>query len=54
MDKKEAAIIKVLNDVGQVEEPVLSPEQEQMLTRALDPEAEFLHCIKKLFKSEDK
>jgi len=52
MNKKEAAIIKVLNDVKSVEEPVLTPEQEKILSRALDPEEEFLHCIKTLFDKE--
>lgn len=49
MDKKQAAVIKILNDIGLAEEPVLSPEQEELLTRALDPEEEFLHSVKKLF-----
>jgi len=52
MDKKEAAIIKVLNDIGLIKEPELSQEQEKLLARALDPEEEFLHSVKKLFHSE--
>lgn len=50
MDKQEAAVIKVLNDIGVREEPQLSPEQEEMLARALDPEKDFMDRVEKLFK----
>jgi len=51
MSKQDAAITKVLSDLGIIEEPTLSPEQEDMLARALDPEKEFLHSVEKLFNS---
>ncbi len=49
MNKHDAAVIKVLSDIGSSKEPTLSPEQENMLQRALDPEKEFLYSVEKLF-----
>ncbi len=49
MNKQDAAVIKILSDIEYTEEPTLSPEQEDMIARALDPEKEFLHSVEKLF-----
>ena len=51
MNDKDAAVIKVLNDIGYTEEPELSPEQEEQLARACDPEKQFLHDVESLFKN---
>lgn len=49
--KKDAAVIKALALAGLHKEQQLSPEQEEMLRRALDPEEQFLHDVEKLFSS---
>lgn len=49
MDSKDAAVIKALAELGIHKQPDLSPEQEDMLKRALDPEEQFLHDVEKLF-----
>jgi len=54
MNKKDAAIIKVLSDIGYEEPSELSPEQEEILQRALDPEKDFLDSVEKLFNKEKK
>jgi len=51
MNKKDAAVEKVLSDIGIREEPDLTPEQEELLKRALDPEEQFLHDVEKLFNN---
>lgn len=53
MNKKDCAIEKVLAELGLRDEPELTPEQEEMLQRALDPEKEYLHQVKKLFSEDD-
>lgn len=53
MKEKDAAVIKVLADIGAIDEPELTPEQEELLKRALDPEEQFLHDIKRLYVNED-
>ena len=52
MNNQDPAIIKILSDMGMAEEPELSPEQEEILQRALDPEKEFLHSVEKLFNTK--
>jgi len=52
MNKHEAAVIKVLADLNIGDEPTLTPEQEDMLARALDPEKEFLHSVEKLHNQD--
>jgi len=52
MKDKDAAIIKVLSDIGYTDEPELTPEQEEQLERALDPEKQFLHDVERLFTTE--
>ncbi len=54
MNKHDAAVIKALADAGLSEEPELSPEQEELLARALDPEKEYLHKVKELFSHKEK
>jgi hypothetical protein len=51
MNKKDAAVTKVLSDIGFKDEPELTPEQEELLKRALDPEEQFLHDVEKLFNN---
>ena len=53
MNKKDAAIEKILHELGHKSEPDLSPEQEEMLQRALDPEKQYLHDIERLFTKSD-
>ena len=53
MKEKDAAVIKVLADIGAVDEPELTPEQEELLKRALNPEEQFLHDVKRLYVKED-
>lgn len=48
--KNDAEVIKILTHIGVLDEPTLSPEEEEMIARALDPEREFLHSVEKLFK----
>lgn len=53
MNKKEAAIIKVLMDLKNKDElPPLDIEEEKLLQRALDPEEYFFHQVEKIFKKE--
>ena len=49
MKEKDAAIIKVLSDIGYSDEPELTTGQEEQFERALDPEKQFLHDVEKLF-----
>lgn len=52
MKKKDAAVIKVLSDIGMTDEPELTPEQENHLSRALNPEKQFLYDVEKLFNPQ--
>ena len=54
MNKQDAAIEKILSDIGIKEEPTLTPEQEEMLARALDPEKDFFGSIEHLFNKDKK
>jgi len=49
MKTKDASVIKVLTDIGYMEEPELTPEQEEQLERALDPEKQFLYDVEHVF-----
>jgi len=49
MKDKDAAIIKVLSDIGYTDEPELTPDQQEQFERALDPEKQFLHDVEQLF-----
>ena len=53
MKKKDAAVIKVLSDIGHTDEPELTPEQENQFARALDPEKQFLYDVERLFTESD-
>lgn len=50
MNNKDAAIIKALSELGLRSEPKLTPEQEQDLKRAINPDDTFLDDVEKLFK----
>lgn len=54
MNDKDAAVIKALTQAGLRDDPQLSPEQEEMLKRALDPEEQFLHDVERLFNKTPK
>jgi len=45
----DAAVIKILADIGALPEPQLTPEQEEMLKRALDPDCSFYDDIMDVF-----
>lgn len=49
MEKKDAAVIKALTQTGTRTEEPLTPEQEEMLRRALDPEEQYLYDVERLF-----
>lgn len=55
MSKKDAAIIKALAELGLKDDPELSPEQEEQLRIASDPELQYLQDVEDLFaKSPEK
>lgn len=53
MNNKDAVITKVLADLGLRDEQELTPEQEQDLRRAINPEDTFLDDVEKLFKEKE-
>lgn len=52
MNEKDAAVIKALAELGLRKEEPLSPEQETLLKRAVDPEEEFLHQVQQIFQRD--
>jgi len=52
MKGKDAAVIKVLSDIGMTDEPELTPAQEEHLKRALDPEEQYLYDVERLFNPQ--
>ena len=46
---KDPAIIKALTDINLHTEPELTPEQEELLRLALNPEEQFLNDVERLF-----
>lgn len=54
MNKKDAATLKVLADLGLSKEQPLTPEQEELLKGAIDPTEELLQDIKNVFQQKDK
>lgn len=50
---KDAHVQKILAELGLTDEPQLSPEQEEILKTALDPQEQELADILKLFQSEE-
>ncbi len=49
---KDSAVVLSLAELGLLSDQELSPEQEEMLKRALDSEEQFLYDVENLF-SED-
>lgn len=49
MNEKDAAVIKALAELGLRKEVSLSPEQENLLKRALDPHEEYLAQVEQIF-----
>ena len=49
MSKKDAAITKVLSDLGLRDEPELTPDELKRLETALDPELQYLQDVEDLF-----
>lgn len=52
MNEKDAKVIKALADLGLHPEATLSPEEEDMLRKAMDPHEQFLDDVEALFKQE--
>lgn len=50
MNEKDAHVKKVLAELGLKDEPQLSPEQEELLKQALDPELQYQADIIKIFQ----
>lgn len=50
MNEKDAAVIKALAELGFHKDEPLTPEQEMLFKRAVDPEEEFLHQVQQIFK----
>lgn len=51
MNEKDFKIIKALADLELHKEQPLTPEQEQLLKQALDPEEKFLSDVEKIFNN---
>lgn len=49
---KDSAVEKALVELGLKQPPDLTPEQEEMFQRALDPEKQYLYDIEQLFKKQ--
>lgn len=52
MNDKDAAVIKTLAELGFRKDEPLTPEQELLFKRAIDPEEEFLHQVQQIFQSD--
>lgn len=52
MNEKDAAVIKALAELGLRQEQSLSPEQELLLKRAVDPEEEFYAQVQQIFQRD--
>lgn len=53
MSATDAKAQKALAELGLRSEVPLTPEQEQMLQRALDPEEQYLYDVERLFTPTD-
>ena len=53
MNNKDALITKTLAELGLRKEPELTPEQEEMLQRAKNPDDFFLDDVERLFRREE-
>ena len=51
MNKKDASVIKVLADLNLSDKTELTPEQEELLKLAMDPDEQFLHDVETLFNT---
>ena len=49
MNDKDARIIATLAELGLRNQPKLTPEQEEMLKQALDPDLQFAADVKRIF-----
>ncbi len=49
MNEKDATIIKALAELGLHKEHPLTPEQEKLFQRAINPEEDFLQSVEELF-----
>lgn len=49
---KDSAVVLSLAELGLLAQQELTPEQEEMLKRALDPEEQFMHDVENLFKDD--
>ena len=52
MNDKDAKVIKALADLGLRPEEELTPDQEEMLKKALDPHEQFLDDVESLFDQD--
>jgi len=50
---KDAHVHKIMAELGLKDEPELSPEQEELLKTALDPEEQELADMLKVLKKDD-
>ena len=54
MNDKDAATLKALAELGLRDDTELSPEQEDMLRKAMNPEEQFLDDALRLLTPKDK
>ena len=54
MSHKDADVLQILQQMGLRQEKELTPQEEDMLQRALDPEKQYLYDIERLFTKPDK
>lgn len=53
MSEKDAAVIKALELANLRDERELTPDEEDILKRALDPDEQFFHDVEKLFTPKE-
>ncbi len=53
MDSKDAHVQKILAELGLKDEPELSPEQEEILRTALDPEQQELADMLRILQRDE-
>lgn len=52
MNQKDAAVVKVLTELGLRPANELTPTQEELLRAALDADEEFAYRVKRLFSGD--
>ncbi len=52
MNEKDAEVYKALVELGLYKEIPLTPDQEMLFKRAVDPEEEFLHQVQQIFQRD--